>query len=190
MKIYRIAIFASGAGTNAQNIIHYFCKDPLVQIILIAGNNQSAGIRQVAELNNIPFLLVEKNRFKTDGYVRELTQLKIDTIILAGFLLKVPIILIKQFSNNIINIHPALLPKYGGKGMFGMKVHEAVIASNETKSGITIHLVDEIYDHGKIIFQATCPIEPEEDANSLCKKVRMLEIKHYPLVISKFISNK
>ena len=188
MNSTRIAILASGAGTNAQNIIQHFRNDLLVEIVLVAGNNQSAGIVEVAASNNIPFLLLQNRRFKVDGYLEEFEMLRINMIVLAGFLLRVPDILIKRFSNRILNIHPSLLPNYGGPGMYGMKVHEAVINAREKESGITIHQVDEIYDHGKIIFQAKCIIDAGETASSLSKKVRLLELQHYPQVISQYIS--
>ena len=184
----RIAIFASGAGTNAKNIIHYFQNNSAVHIALIAGNNPSSGVVQVAHIEQIPFLLLEKNRFKEDGYASELKDYKIDHIVLAGFLWKIPSILIQQYPRKIINIHPALLPKYGGKGMYGMAVHEAVIAANEKESGISIHFVDEIYDHGEIIFQARCNIEPTDTPGTLAKKIHQLEYQNYPAVIQKFVS--
>ena len=188
MNSTRIAILASGAGTNAQNIIQHFRNDLLVEIVLVAGNNQSAGIVEVAASNNIPFLLLQNRRFKVDGYLEEFEMLRINMIVLAGFLLRVPDILIKRFSNRILNIHPSLLPNYGGPGMYGMKVHEAVISASEKESGITIHQVDEIYDHGNILFQAKCIIDAGETASSLSKKVRLLELQNYPQVVSQYIS--
>ena len=184
-----VAIFASGAGTNAQNIINYFRNDPLIRIAIIVGNNASAVVIQVAAKEKIPFLLLEKKRFNEDGYVAEFENMHIDILVLAGFLWKIPSVLILKYPERIINIHPALLPGYGGKGMYGMKVHEAVIAAKDEESGISIHYVDEIYDHGKIIFQSRCAIESCETAESLAKKIHQLEYQHYPRVIKNIIEN-
>ena len=155
-----IAIFASGSGSNAAKLLEYFKEHPSVKIALIVCNNPNAGVIHIAAENNITVLMVEKEKFfKGDGYVKELKEKEVDWIILAGFLWKIPHSLLNVFPDNIINIHPALLPKYGGRGMYGKHVHEAVITAKENKSGITIHLVDEIYDHGKILFQAECPVD-------------------------------
>ncbi|HEX8278813.1 MAG TPA: formyltransferase family protein, partial [Segetibacter sp.] len=153
----QIAIFASGAGSNAKKIIEHFKGNDSIVVKLIVCNKPGAGVIQIAADNNIDVLILERERFfKGDGYVEELHKWSIDFIVLAGFLWKIPETIIENFRNRIINIHPALLPKYGGKGMYGSKVHEAVIASGETESGITIHYVDEHYDNGDIIFQAKC----------------------------------
>lgn len=184
----QIAIFASGAGTNAQNIIDYFRNDPAIRIALVAGNNASAGVIQIAAKEKIPFLLVEKKRFNEDGYISEFEKKHIALIVLAGFLWKIPSVLIQKYRGRIINIHPALLPGYGGKGMYGLKVHAAVIAAKEKESGISIHYVDEIYDHGKTIFQARCNIEPSDTPETLAKKIHQLEYVHYPKVINDLIS--
>lgn len=183
-----IAIFASGAGSNAQKIIDHFRNNPVVKIVLIVCNNPEAGVLQIAKKENIPALIIEKDRFfRGDAYIKELKEKKIDLIVLAGFLRKVPGILIKEYPGKMINIHPALLPKYGGKGMYGNAVHEAVIAAKEKESGISIHYVDELYDHGKIIFQAKCPVLENDTANSLAQRIHALEHKHYPKVIEKLI---
>lgn len=138
----------------------------------------------IATKENIPSIIIEKDKFyHGDDYSRLLKEKGIDLIVLAGFLWKIPVSLIRHFPNKIINIHPALLPKYGGQGMYGRFVHEAVIASKEKQSGITIHLVDEIYDHGKILHQATCPVLTGDDATTLAKRVLALEHEHYPKVI-------
>jgi phosphoribosylglycinamide formyltransferase-1 len=187
-QIISIAIFASGAGSNAQKIIDHFKKSSQVKIVLIVCNNPKAGVLQIAQKENIPFLLLEKNKFEQDGYVIEMDKYKIDLIVLAGFLWKIPSLLIQSYQNKIINIHPALLPKFGGKGMYGNKVHEAVINSKEKESGITIHYVDEIYDHGKIFFQAECDVEENETPESLAKKIHGLEHKYYPRVIEGIIN--
>lgn len=181
---FTIAIFASGAGSNAQKIIDNFRSNNLIKIGLIVCNKEGAGVESIAKKENIPFLLIEKERFfKGDAFVAEFHLHTIDFIVLAGFLWKIPKKLIQAFPNKIINIHPALLPKYGGKGMYGNFVHEAVIAANDKESGITIHYVDELYDHGGIIFQATCSIDKDETAQTLAKKIHILEHLHYPKIV-------
>jgi formyltetrahydrofolate-dependent phosphoribosylglycinamide formyltransferase len=183
-----LAIFASGAGSNAQKIIDHFKNHSSIKIGLIVCNRPGAGVLSIAERENIPSLLIEKEKFfRGDGYVPELKEKTIDFIVLAGFLWKIPSALIKAYTGKIVNIHPALLPKYGGKGMYGHFVHEAVIASGDTESGITIHYVDEIYDHGKIIFQDKCEVAPTDTAESLAQKIHELEHKNYPAVIGRLL---
>ena len=151
-------------------------------------NKPDAGVLTIAEKNNIPTLIIEKEKFfRGNGYVDELQEMKIDLIVLAGFLWKIPLSLINAFKNRIINIHPALLPKYGGKGLYGNFVHEAVLANKEKESGITIHYVDEIYDHGELIFQSRCPVMENDTPESLAQRIHQLEHKHYPLIIEKLI---
>ena len=189
--VTRIAIFASGAGSNAQNIINHFATSPNIKIALIVCNKPGAGVLQIAGQAAIPSLLIEKERFfNGDNYLTELAKHKIDFIVLAGFLWKMPVGLVKAYPKKIINIHPALLPKYGGKGMYGSKVHEAVIAAREIESGITIHYVDEMYDHGEIIFQATCEVAENETAASLAQKIHVLEHANYPQVIANLIKKQ
>jgi formyltetrahydrofolate-dependent phosphoribosylglycinamide formyltransferase len=189
-KPVSIAIFASGAGSNAQKIIDRFRSDRSVVIALIVCNNPAAGVLNIAAKENIPGLLIEKKRFMDgDNYLPELEKKQVDFIILAGFLWKIPLGIINAYPQKIINIHPALLPKYGGKGMYGNKVHQAVIDANEKESGITIHYVDEIYDHGKIILQATCAIDESDTADTLAAKVHALEHMHYPPVIADLVKN-
>lgn len=186
----QIAIFASGTGSNAQQIINYFRNSATVKVSLIACNKPGAGVLTIAEQEQIATLIIEKEPFfRGDGYAEELRKRGIQWIILAGFLWKVPVALIKAFPGRIINIHPALLPKYGGKGMYGHFVHEAVIAAREKESGITIHIVDEQFDHGQPIYQSTCPVDPEDTPESLAKKVQILEHKHYPEVIANLVEN-
>lgn len=186
-----IAIFASGAGSNAQKIIDSFRDNAAVKIGLIVCNNPEAGVLQIAAKENIPALLIKKKRFyEEDAYLPELTRYRIDFIVLAGFLWKVPVALINQYPNRIVNIHPALLPKYGGKGMYGKKVHEAVIDAKEKESGISIHYVDEIYDHGNIIFQAACTIDDVDTPDTLAQKIHRLEHEHYPAVIARLLLTK
>jgi len=187
-NLINIAIFASGAGSNAKKIIDYFKKSEVIKIALIVCNNSSAGVLHIAAKENIPLLLLEKERFRSAGYISELKKWKIDFIVLAGFLWKIPPVLIKAYPNKIINIHPALLPAYGGKGMYGNAVHAAVIESKDKESGITIHYVDEIYDHGKIIFQATCAVDETESIDSLANKIHKLEHTFYAPQIEKLLA--
>jgi phosphoribosylglycinamide formyltransferase 1 len=184
-----LAVFASGAGSNAQKIIEHFNKEETeATVSLVVCNKKNAGVLQVAAAAGVPTLIIERERFTAgDGYTAELRHRGIDLIVLAGFLWKVPLSLIEAYPRRIVNIHPALLPKWGGKGMYGTFVHEAVIGAAEAQSGITIHYVDEHYDHGDTIFQATCPVLPEDTAESLAKKVHELEHRHYPAVIEKIV---
>ena len=153
----RIAIFASGAGSNAARIIEYFKNHEQTGVVLVVCNNPAAGVLQVAARENVPTLLIEKEQFfRGDGYVPLLQSHRIDFIVLAGFLWKIPSTILATFPNSIINIHPALLPNYGGKGMYGLKVHAAVLNAGDKVSGITIHYVDEQYDNEDIIFQDKC----------------------------------
>jgi formyltetrahydrofolate-dependent phosphoribosylglycinamide formyltransferase len=186
--VINIAIFASGAGSNAAQIIQHFSSSAKIKIALIVCNKPGAGVLNIAANAGIPSLLIEKEPFfKGDNYLPELQKHAIDLIVLAGFLWKIPEALIKAYPKKIINIHPALLPKYGGKGMFGHHVHEAVIINKETESGITIHYVDELYDHGAVIFQAKCIVDKNETADSLAKKIHLLEHAHYPKVITELL---
>ncbi len=187
----RIAVFASGAGSNALKIIDYFRKSSFVAVQLIVCNKPEAGVVNIAKNENIPLLLIEKERFfRGDSYVPELKELNINLIVLAGFLWKIPGQLIEAYPSSIINIHPALLPKYGGKGMYGMNVHTAVINAGEQESGITIHYVDEHYDNGDIIFQERVAITPEDTPEELANKIHTLEHQHFPRVIEQVIALK
>jgi len=190
-----IAIFASGTGSNAQKIIEYFearavahpGKRP-IKVSLIVCNVPGAGVLNIAKEKGIPTLLVNKNEFSTSGYVESLRNSEINFIVLAGFLWKVPEVLVHAFPKAIVNIHPALLPKYGGKGMYGAKVHDAVIAAGEKKSGISIHWVNEHYDEGDIIFQATCAVDASDSPISLANKIHFLEHTHFAPTIEKLLS--
>ncbi len=181
----RIAIFASGAGSNAQKIIDHFRKSSLAEIALIVCNNLNAGVLHIAASENIPVILIDKKIFSETGYSEEIKNFSIDFIVLAGFLWKVPLPLIHSFPKKIINIHPALLPDFGGKGMYGNAVHEAVIKACKQESGITIHYVDEKYDNGTIIFQARCHVDRNDTAETLAQKIHVLEHKFYPQEIEK-----
>ena len=179
-----IAIFASGTGSNAQKIIDHFKNSDGVKISLIVSNKPGAGVLSIAAKENIPVLLIEKEKFfHNNAYTDELKEKKIDLIVLAGFLWKIPGRLIKAFPRKIINIHPALLPKFGGKGMYGSFVHQAVISAGEIESGITIHYIDEHYDNGDIIFQARCAVLESDTPESLARRIHLLEHAHYPAVI-------
>jgi len=187
--VKKIAVFASGAGSNAEKIIERFASHQTIRVALIVCNKPGAGVLKIAASKNIPSLLIEKEKFHHgDAYIKELKEKEIDFIVLAGFLWKIPTALIKAFPGRLINIHPALLPKYGGKGMYGQYVHQAVIDNKETESGITIHYVDEVYDNGEIIFQATCSVYPTDTASLLAQRIAALEHKNYPEVIERVIS--
>ena len=183
-----VAIFASGTGSNAKKIIEYFANASHIKISLIICNKKGAGVISIAEKEHIPVLLIDKEQFLNgDAYIEALKHNAIDFIVLAGFLWKIPSKLIAAYPNKIINIHPALLPKYGGKGMYGHFVHEAVVASKDPESGITIHYVDEQYDHGNVIFQARCVIDPIDTADMVAQKVLALEHLHFPRVVEETI---
>ena len=184
-----IAILASGAGSNAQKIIDHFKGSDKATVTLILCNKPGAGVFTIAENEHIPSILIDKERFfRSDDYIQLLQEAKIDLIVLAGFLWKVPGNLVKAFPDRIINIHPALLPKYGGKGMYGHFVHDAVIAAKETESGITIHFVNEKYDDGATILQERCTITPDDTPETLAKKVQVLEHKFYPLIVERLLT--
>lgn len=186
----RIAIFASGAGSNAQKIIQYFTHHSSISVVLIVCNKPGAGVTGIAQQYEIPVLIIEKEKFFSgDHYLKELHHHIIDFLVLAGFLWKIPVPIIEAFPQKILNIHPALLPKYGGKGMYGNNVHEAVIKAGETRTGISIHVVDEIYDNGKTIFSATCDVLPEDTTETLAARIHFLEHKYYPEVIKEYITN-
>jgi formyltetrahydrofolate-dependent phosphoribosylglycinamide formyltransferase len=189
--VHNVAIFASGAGSNAQQIINRFSKHPTIKVALIVCNKPGAGVLNIAKKHGIPATIIEKDAFfKGEAYVGTLQQHNINFIVLAGFLWKVPTALIKAYSQKIINIHPALLPAYGGKGMYGHFVHEAVIANKETQSGITIHYVDELYDHGAVIKQVTCPVSETDTAATLAAKIHLLEHEHFPQVIEQVLQKQ
>ena len=186
--IKNIAIFASGEGTNAQTIIDYFKSSQQVKIALVVSNKSTANVLNRAKNNNIPTLIIDKHSFSETTQVIDCLKIaNIDLIVLAGFLWMIPENLIKAFPNKIVNIHPALLPKFGGKGMFGMNVHNAVIAAKEKESGISIHFVNEHYDEGKIISQHACSISENDSAESLAEKIHALEHAFFPKVIERLL---
>ncbi|MDP4277162.1 MAG: phosphoribosylglycinamide formyltransferase [Bacteroidota bacterium] len=184
MPIIRIALLASGSGTNAENIVRYFSGRKDVLISLIISNKPDAFVLKRAEKLGVPSVVMAKETLEhPDSLLAVLTEHKIDFIVLAGFLLKVPAEVIRSFPGRILNIHPALLPKHGGKGMYGNRVHEAVIHAGEKESGITIHLINEQYDEGAMVYQATCPVLPDDTPDVLAARIHLLEYEHYPRVI-------
>ena len=188
MSPIKIAIFASGSGTNAENIVRYFKDSTLCSVELILSNKNDAYVLERAiQLGIESFVFSARELVETDVVNDLLDKKGIDYIILAGFLLKIPNSMVAKFPSRIINIHPALLPSFGGKGMYGMNVHKAVIDAGEKESGITIHLVDEHYDNGKILFRAVCPVSLGETPDSLAEKIHTLEYDHYPKVIEQFL---
>ncbi|NHE58366.1 phosphoribosylglycinamide formyltransferase [Cyclobacterium plantarum] len=183
----KLAILASGNGTNAEKIMEYFQKSSKAKVALVASNKKSAYVLERSKKFNIPTRVFSKEELQNGRLIEILRQHKTDFIILAGFLLQLPQALIKAFPGKIINIHPALLPKYGGKGMYGQHVHQAVKESGDSETGITIHLVNENYDEGKIIFQAAVSIDQGDSPEEIAEKVHALEHKYYPNVIESLI---
>lgn len=183
-----MAIFASGAGSNAERIMEHFENNPSIAVKLVVSSKKGAGVLEKAAKFGVETLLLNRaDFFDTNIYIKELQSRNIDILILAGFLWKVPANLVTAYHNRIINIHPALLPNYGGKGMYGQFVHEAVIAAGDKESGITIHLVDEAYDHGKHLFQTTCQINEGDSPLDLAGKIHLLEHRHFSEVIEAYI---
>jgi phosphoribosylglycinamide formyltransferase-1 len=190
-KTKHIAIFASGSGTNAERIISHFKGSSTGKIKILCSNKPDAYALVRAQKHNIPTCIFSRDEFyKSDKIIKRLQEEEIDLIVLAGFLWLVPVELIRAFPNKIINIHPALLPNYGGKGMYGMYVHKAVIESGDAESGISIHYVNEKYDEGKIIFQARCKIDQDDTPETLAKKIHQLEYEYFPKVIEELIINE
>lgn len=188
-KKIQIAVFASGAGSNAQKIIEYFERSETADVALVVCNKKGAGVINIAAAAGVPVLMIEKDKFQKDGYVAKLKEVGIDFIVLAGFLWKIPQPIIDAWPRKIVNIHPALLPRYGGKGMYGHYVHESVLNAGDVESGITIHYVDEHYDNGDIIFQTACPIVEGDSAETLAQRIHTLEHLHYPRVIDELLHN-
>jgi phosphoribosylglycinamide formyltransferase-1 len=187
-KPYHLAILASGSGTNAEEIFKHFKSHPKVEVSLLLSNNPDAYALVRAKNHGVATLTFSRAEFKEGSSVlNELKAKKITHLVLAGFLWLIPDYLIQQFPHRIINIHPALLPKYGGKGMYGMKVHEAIKSFGEIETGISIHEVNEHYDEGRIIFQATCPVAADDTPDSIAEKVHALEYAHYPRVIEHWV---
>lgn len=187
-KQFRIAIFASGSGTNAEEIFRHFQDHPSIEVVLLLSNNPEAYALQRAKKFNIETKIFNRIEFRESILVLDwLNERKVTHIVLAGFLWLIPGYLTSAFHNRIINIHPALLPKFGGKGMYGMKVHEAIRNGNEKETGISIHLVNDQYDEGEILFQATCVVEDSDTPEQIAQKVHALEYAHYSRVIEQWI---
>ncbi|MCX6326457.1 MAG: phosphoribosylglycinamide formyltransferase [Bacteroidia bacterium] len=183
-----IALLASGSGTNAENVITYFSNRNTAKVSLVLSNKRQALVLKRAEAHNIRTVFFERKEFYVTGKVlRYLALYKIDFVVLAGFLWLVPENIIEQYPGRIINIHPALLPRYGGKGMYGDAVHKAVIGNHDKESGISIHYVNKLYDNGDIIFQAHCKVDPSDTPASLAEKVHALEYLHYPKIIEDLV---
>ncbi len=190
MNKVSIAIFASGAGSNAVNLINHFANHPKIEVRTVFCNKADALVIKKAQDLGVEACCFSNQHFENAAFLtEELTKRNVIWIILAGFLRKIPEQLVASFPNRIINIHPSLLPKYGGKGMYGMHVHKAVIAANEQKSGITIHLIDEEFDKGRIIEQFETTIEPTDTAEDLAKKIHILEQEYFPVVVENTILN-
>lgn len=185
----RLAVFLSGNGSNSEAIFSYYKNHPSIQVVLVLSNNPEAFGLQRANKFNIPFRVFTRQEFReSDEVIQWLKKAKVTHVVLAGFLWLIPANLIHAYPHRIINIHPALLPKYGGKGMYGAKVHETVKAAGETETGITIHEVDERYDEGRILFQVKCPIHPTHSALQIAEQVQRLEHAHYPRVIESWVN--
>ena len=179
----KIVVFASGSGTNAENIIQYFSKNEVASVAAVFTNNANAGVIERAKKYNVPVEIFSKEDFLESKILQKINNYDADWIILAGFLLKFPENIVKAYPNRIINIHPALLPKYGGKGMYGMHIHKAIIDNKELETGITIHYVNENYDEGAIIFQQNVVLSGKETAEDVAAKIHLLEQEHFPKVI-------
>jgi phosphoribosylglycinamide formyltransferase-1 len=187
---HRLALFASGNGSNALRLIEYFREHQQIEVGLVVCNKPGAGVLEKAATAGIPILMIGRERFSHgDAYLPELAAHRISFIVLAGFLWKIPATLIEAFPGRIVNIHPALLPAYGGKGMWGHHVHTAVLASGDQESGITIHYVDEHYDHGAPIFQARCPVLPTDTPDTLAGRIHELEHLHFPHIVEELVLN-
>lgn len=190
-KTIRLALFASGSGSNAENIINYFSDNERVEIALILSNKSDALVHERAMRLGVPTFTLPKEDFRNpENLLALLKEKQIDFIVLAGFLLLIPSALVQAYPNRIVNIHPALLPKFGGKGMYGDRVHSAVVAAGEKESGITIHFVNEHYDEGSIFFQAKCIVLPQDTSDDVASKVHALEYKHFPEVIDSMLKNE
>jgi len=186
----KIAIFASGNGTNAENIIKYFNRNPTKQVSLLATNNQFSKVLDRAKKHHIPTIVFSKEELNSGEILIRLKSQQINLIVLAGFLLKIPRKITDHYFNRIINIHPSLLPLYGGKGMYGLHVHQKVFDSKDKETGITIHYVNAKYDDGKIIFQAKCEIKPNTRVKEIAKKVHKLEMKFFPRIIENILNEQ
>lgn len=187
----RIAIFASGRGSNALRIIERFKTSAEIEVVLLISNRRTAPVLKIAEEHNIPRMIVGRDDFyESKSLLHNLEEYKVDLIVLAGFLWLIPTYLTEAYQRKIINVHPALLPKYGGKGMYGNNVHKAVKEMGDKETGITIHYVNEVYDDGEVIFQAKCSIDSSDQIKDIAHKVHLLEHKFFPEVIEKLLTQK
>lgn len=183
----RIAVLASGSGTNAQRLMEHFQRHPLACIALVGCDRPAAGVLQRAWDQGVPTFLFNGRELRDGTLLRELRALRVDLLVLAGFMRLVPADIVRAYPNAIVNIHPALLPRYGGRGMYGHHVHAAVIAAGERESGITIHRVNERYDEGEHLLQATCPVLPDDTPEKLAARIHELEHLHYPVVVERLV---
>ncbi|MFC0777884.1 phosphoribosylglycinamide formyltransferase [Flavobacterium sp. HJSW_4] len=183
----KIIVFASGSGSNAENIIKYFSNTEIAKVVSVFTNNASAKVIERAKNHQIPVEIFSKNELLERNVLQKVQEIDPDLIILAGFLLKFPENIIEQYPNKIINIHPALLPNYGGKGMYGMHIHRAIVNNKEKETGISIHYVNENYDEGAIIFQANVALTDEDTPETVAEKIHELEQKHFPEIIHKIL---
>lgn len=183
----QLVIFASGSGSNAENIIRYFQENQLAKVVAVFSNKATAGVLEKAERLGVETIIFSKEELLDGSVCDEVNKINPDLIILAGFLLKFPENIIENYPGKIINIHPALLPKYGGKGMYGMNVHRAILENKEAETGITIHYVDAHYDEGDVIFQQTVKLDGSETCEAISEKVRQLEHEHFPKVIEEIL---
>ena len=187
-KPVQIAVFASGSGSNARRLIGHFKNSPVAQVALVVSNKSDAGVLEIAREHNIPIHLISRHSFyETEEILDILKEKLVDFVVLAGFLWLIPAYFVRAFPQKMVNIHPALLPKYGGKGMYGMRVHEAVKAAGEIETGITIHFVNEQYDEGDTIFQAICTLTPNDLPADIARKVQQLEHHHFPEIIENLV---
>lgn len=185
---HHVAIFASGTGSNAKKIVEHFKHNHYISVSLIVSNRADAPVLEMARENDIPTMVIDRTSFyQTEDILKNFNNFSIDFVVLAGFLWLVPTYLVRAFEGRMVNIHPALLPKYGGKGMYGMRVHEAVKKAGETETGITIHFVNEHYDDGDIVFQAKCPVSPTDTPEDIARNIHQLEHRHFPEVIEKLL---
>ena len=185
----KIAIFASGSGTNAENIIRYFSRSETVKVAVVLSNNPNAGVHARVNALGVPSFTFRREEFALgETVLNKLAAYEVELIVLAGFMNKITEPLLVAYPNWIVNIHPALLPKFGGKGMYGMHVHEAVVAAGERETGITIHYINEQYDEGAILFQAKCPLLPTDTPEEVAAKVHALEYQYYPQVIERLLA--
>ncbi len=189
MKTKNIVLFASGSGSNVENIVHYFQNSSEVSVAAVLTNKKDAPVLDRCDKLNVSALYFNRTAYNTEGLLHIMEAFKPDLIVLAGFLWKIPVKILRSFPDKIINIHPALLPKYGGKGMYGNKVHEAVKANGEIETGITVHYVNENYDEGAVIRQVKTRISPEDSLENIVEKIQKLEYEYFPKVIEKLLAS-